>query len=334
VKPMVRRLAGGMIAIGAVGLIAFFALPGETFTTLPSRFVVLPWYAVPLLLLIQSASLALLVTQWTALLGSSVPESRVSWRAVLPRYLAGSFVEAVTPSAKLGGEATRLALFARRFGINASTIGTLAAVRAACMPAGLVVLLPLGVWLGATAFVPQLGGLPPADSAIRWGALFVVPPAAIALLGYAARRIRAAAPSLRTAAGVVALAVVIWALYPVKVALAAEFLGVTVSFGVVVAATFGAYLVGLFPITPGGLGGYEAAMVAVFVSAGVSPADATAITVLARAVSFWWPLALSVPAAVALLGRTAGGSAAGNRFGNRAGESCHAEINSASREVA
>ncbi len=327
-----RRLAGGTLALGAVGLIASFALPAETFTTLPSRLAALPWYAVLLLLLMQSASLALLVTQWTALLGSSDSDARVSWCAVLPRYLAGNFVEAVTPSAKLGGEAARLTLFARGFGVKTSTIGILAAVHAACMLAGLAVLLPLAVRLGAVGYLQQLGGPAPADSAVRWIPLLAVPPAAIALLRHAARRMRVASPAV--AFGVAALAVVIWALYPVKVALAAEFLGVTVSFGVVVTATFGAYLVGLLPITPGGLGGYEAGMVAVFVSAGVSPADAAAVTVLARAVSFWWPLALSALAAVGLLGRTAGGSAVGNRFGTRAGDSRHAEIASASREVA
>lgn len=59
----------------------------------------------------------------------------------------------------------------------------------------------------------------------------------------------------------------------------------------VLLAYVGAVVIGMFPITPGGLGLVEAGLAGMLVLAGVSPAQATLATLAYRLASYWGPLA-------------------------------------------
>lgn len=301
-------MRGAARVVGAVVLLVLVVLllPRGTLGGAADRLSALPWYGVPVLLALQSASLALLGLQWTQLLRASAPRTEITWRAVMTRYLGGSFVESATPSAKVGGEAARLLLFRQRFRIGMPQLGTAAAVHALAMLAGIAVLVPVAVLLGGGAALAALTGLGRLELTIWLLGAVAVLGAASLVLRRVAQRLRVVAPERRTVAAVVGIAAVVWVLYPTKVVLAAHLLGVTAPVPALVVATFAAYVVGLAPLTPGGVGGYEATMVGALVAAGVSSADAAALTVLSRAVSFGWPLLLSGFAAAGIAGARSG----------------------------
>jgi uncharacterized protein (TIRG00374 family) len=67
-------------------------------------------------------------------------------------------------------------------------------------------------------------------------------------------------------------------------------LGVDADLSIVLLAYVGAQLLGMIPITPGGLGFVEAGLTGLLVLAGVSAGDAAVATLLYRLASFWLPL--------------------------------------------
>ena len=300
------RLTTARLGATAAILVAGAALiPRGTLTEVWVQLAAVPWYGVVGLMVLQCFSLALLGYQWVRLL-REISVGPVRWPAVMQRYLGGSFVEAVTPAAKLGGEAARVLLFRQRFGVSAPAAAGAAVTHAAAMIAGLALLMPVMLLLvgnelvyGVTGFER---GMPAIGVAAGLGSLAVFR----VVLPRVKSRLGIARYSRRTIGVLVAVAMAVWVLYPLKVAAVARLLGVGVPLGVIVAATFVAYFAGLLPLTPGGLGSYEGAMIAVFAAAGVPPAEAAGITLLARFFSFWWPLALS---AVAAAGMGAGSKA-------------------------
>lgn len=343
-RSLLVRMLSMTAVVAAVAFLAPDGLLDEVMTGLRNvrlhRFV-------PLLLL-QLATLGLIGVQWTILLRKLSPAVPVRWSTVMRRYLGGSLVESLTPSAKLGGEAARIALFRHRFGIPAGRLAGAAAQHKLAMTVGLLLVL------GAAAVgVPSLhhllhaaaGTIPTAavlqqrepvlNTTPREAMVVLILSAAVLTAGAAivargaerrlrakrlkkrlpeAMRLRAEQPSTSTDAQLpgsiprpavqsrlTAIAVVVWILYPTKVALAAYAVGVNIAPGTVFAATYGAYLLGLLPLTPGGLGFYEAGMAGILVAGGVAPADAALVTVVSRIVTFWWPLLLSLAAGAGLL---------------------------------
>ncbi len=91
-----------------------------------------------------------------------------------------------------------------------------------------------------------------------------------------------------------ALASAIWLLYPVKMILLVRLF--TPQFDPVIVAeiTFIAYMVGMIPLLPGGLGGFEAVMASLLMAVGVEASSALAITLLFRFITFWSVMALSL----------------------------------------
>jgi uncharacterized protein (TIRG00374 family) len=72
--------------------------------------------------------------------------------------------------------------------------------------------------------------------------------------------------------------------------------GVKPRFSVVLLAYGAAAVLGMIPITPGGLGFVEAGLTAMLVLAGVPSADALLATLAYRIVSYWLPLPAGVVA--------------------------------------
>jgi uncharacterized protein (TIRG00374 family) len=81
--------------------------------------------------------------------------------------------------------------------------------------------------------------------------------------------------------------------------------------GLVLLAYAGASLLGMIPITPGGLGFVEAGLTGMLALAGVSPGDAAVATLAYRLVSFWAPLPAGLVALWLFRRRYSAGAGAG-----------------------
>ena len=91
-----------------------------------------------------------------------------------------------------------------------------------------------------------------------------------------------------------AIAMCIWALYPLKLYLLAFHLMPGINILHISAATFLSYTVAMIPIFPGGLGGFEVTMTSFLYFLGFTQSGALVITVLFRFATFWFITLLSL----------------------------------------
>ncbi len=85
-----------------------------------------------------------------------------------------------------------------------------------------------------------------------------------------------------------ALALFIWAFYAVKLQIVLMAFDIRISIFMTGAATYISYMIGMIPLLPGGLGSFEAGMLALLGLAGVEMSLALSITIIFRIVTFWF----------------------------------------------
>ncbi len=94
------------------------------------------------------------------------------------------------------------------------------------------------------------------------------------------------------------LSLVAWSAEALALWLILHWMGIDVALSFAMFAYAAAMLAGALSFMPGGLGGAEAAMVALLMWTGVDPASATAATVLIRLATLWFAVALGAIAAL------------------------------------
>lgn len=235
--------------------------------------------------------------------------------------LAGKFVESVTPSAKVGGEALKVYLMKRETDLSYTQ---LTAIAVASKFFSLLPFLMISAVTAAAAFflidLPLFVYLAFAGLLIFMGvvALYINRPGAFlpGVLAVKLERFREfileASENARELvyrphqrAVIFILAFVVWLFYPVKVFLVAAMLGFDIHPVVIVIATYAAYLVSMMPLLPGGLATFEGSMALVFAAGGVSGQEGFTIALMTRLITFWIPLFLSATAALFLIKKDA-----------------------------
>ena len=98
----------------------------------------------------------------------------------------------------------------------------------------------------------------------------------------------------------VAIALLAWSAEAVTFVLAARYMGVDISLTAGMGVFALGTLLGAVSLLPGGVGPTEAVMGGLLVVAGGSVAEATAVTVLVRAVTLWWAVLLGIVALAGL----------------------------------
>jgi len=294
-------IAGIIVAIGVGEMVAIMS--GIT----------LPWLIA--LTLLQLGTLSLTSTIWYLLLREK--SAAITRSSVFLITMAGTFIESITPSVKLGGEAMKIYLMKKKSALSyqeltgvaiaskifylvpfllISLITIVAAFFILDLPAvvysafaGLLIgCCLLSLLLFRTGEKERTGKDHPIIQRIRTRT-----EAARSFLsrssGMAAEIVR----DPKKSATLYLLAFIVWAFYPVKVYLVAYLLGFQVSPIVIIIATFTAYLVSMIPLLPGGLVTFEGTMALVLVSGGMALPDAAAVAIMTRCITFWIPLLLS-----------------------------------------
>ncbi len=320
---LVRAVVAGL-GLGTVAILAYLFIPYSELELVLAGLREVIWYEVAILLVLQLITLSVIVYQWTVLLqrvdvgtragagagpspspGPGNGAGPVSFFSVALRYLGGGLIEAVTPSSKLGGESARIVLFRRRFGIGIGQLAAATGLRALCMTVGLLLVVPPMTAILGGAAVNRVFGLGTLHTVVAPAAALVTLVLGAAVVARLARRYRGALPSKRLLGTLVGTSVLVWLLYPAKVMLAAYIVRVAVAPEALFAATYGAYFLGLLPLTPGGVGVYEAGMIGILAASGVAPSQAAMVALMSRTTTFWWPLLLSLCAAGVLLAKEA-----------------------------
>ncbi|AFZ71590.1 lysylphosphatidylglycerol synthase transmembrane domain-containing protein [Natronobacterium gregoryi] len=282
------------------------------------------------LLALQVLTLGLIAYQWQFVLRRA--DVDLHYREVLAVTLAGGFVESVTPSSKLGGEAAKVYLFRRLSGAEYGTLSSALLVHkfvsllpffGLCLLFATVGLLRLELALPSSALLAI--GATGALAGIVGGTLVLMRteqfPGTLPGFGridlptWVGQRVGDAIAFARDAVvgattvlspwerrWLYGISLVVWGLYPIKIYVVALMLGLDVSLFLATIGTGLAYLASIVPFSPGGLGSFEGVLAGVFVAGGTTFADGMAVSVLSRLVTFWFPLVVSALATAWLLG--------------------------------
>ena len=267
--------------------------------------------------LLHLATLAATGYRWQILLaglGSALP-----YRRVMSIYLAGKFADSVTP--KGGGDAATVYILGRFTSLpyRHLTGALLVQKFTSLLPLVLICILCLGA----------LGALNPGAPSPA----YLLLPALIAagvMLGRSARngkriprdgykesrlveRLRAAKTfaqdafqtsrqllGTRDTLWLTLISLAIWSLYPLKLYIVALSLDLKVSFVLLATAAYGSLLATMIPIVPGNLGTFEATLILMLTTVGLSTAEGLTLTLLFRLGTYWFPLVLSAVVAARL----------------------------------
>ncbi len=283
---------------------------------------------------LQTFTLGLTAYQWHFLLKKL--RATLPFAQVFGIHLASQFVESITPSVKLGGEAAKIYLLRVATGLSHQ------ALVGAMLTHKYLSLLPFVLLCGVVLVSVGRHVAMPAYSFAAFIALFVVfagltlllrprkpksndharphaqtSPLPLALpqkIGWYLRRIQRfledalgyarVLTNARERSGLLTISLIIWVLYPVKVMIVTGMLGYPVGIQTVAFATYTAYLVSMVPLSPGGLGSFEGVMALLLTLEGLTLPQGLAIALTTRLITFWFPLVLSAGATGLMIGRT------------------------------
>jgi len=268
-----------------------------------------------LMVLLQIITLLLTTYQWHNLLGKQLP-----FAEVFMIFLAGNFVESVTPSSKLGGEAVKVYLFKQKTNLSYQGLTT------TLLAHKYVSLIPFLFICGISLLAASITYNLPSAVYVSFILLTSIIITMIVLVHSSwgkddqknnypfPKKILSAVDFLRTAAAEVKqtlskkarnelflISLVVWGMYPVKIYLTAYVLNIAVSITLAIMITYIAYMVSMLPITPGGLGTFEGSMAVILSLNGFLFSEGMAIALLARSIRYWFPLVLSTGAAMHLI---------------------------------
>ncbi len=268
-----------------------------------------PW-VLALLIVLQLATQLLITCQWHLLTGSVL--GRSSFIKILHIFTRGSLVEAVTPGAKIGGEAVRLYLMKKELLCSTNqAVSIIAIQKSISMSVLLTVCLASLLHIGShiahhLPFGIQLlsGGVSLALVIFMVGLLFFARPLSQLLMRGAkwAQKLGGYLTSYADATGRLSrrhwwlqfsISTAVWLLFPIKMVILAAALGVRLPFSVLLSVTMVSYMMGMFPLTPGGIGTFEGTMLALLTLLGVGHTVGLTITLVFRFVTFWFVILAS-----------------------------------------
>ena len=226
--------------------------------------------------------------------GGNSGKSPLSFASVLRINLAGTFIESITPSVKLGGEAAKFFLFRKASGAGYRELASVMVYHK------FIVFIPFAAAC-SIFLIPGLISIEMPSRFYNSFAAFSAAGAAVfAVYAFSAKKFKNIPGTWQTA-GLLLLSLAIWLLYPVKIYTAARAVGAEPGLLLSSLATYSSYLMGMIPLLPGGLGAFEGTMVLVFTLAGFTAVQGAAIALASRAVTFWFTMAVSGAAALTVL---------------------------------
>lgn len=256
---------------------------------------------------LQIVTQFLLLLQWL-FISKKVVGSKVTLRQILYIFTRGTVVEAITPGAKIGGEVTRVYYLKKDCGASTENACNVVIIQKSISMSVLlticvasffylntllanfisipiriiiavvsIVLIFLMLWL--LFFSSQLSNF-----------LSKRKSKALLKIGNFATKYSLATNTLGRGSWLLqfTLSLLIWGLFPFKMVVLAKAMGIELSTIVLLAITMTSYMMGMLPLTPGGVGTFEGTMISLFILLGVTSAVSVTATVIFRFVTFWF----------------------------------------------
>ncbi len=267
------------------------------------------WAVIGALLSLQIVTQLLLNRQWQRI--ANFAGIKLSFGRMLYINAQGSIMEAITPGVKVGGEITRAVQIARFSSCSRSQAAVVTALQKLfSLTAFVLINLAAAVYLSRQSTILD-------NSLVRLavytalGLLLTVfllilimshkKPPSHPWLGAVRRfftnlleQIHLFENNKKELAIQFALALLIWLLYPIKLYLLVCQFQADPPLIYIASITFIAYLIGMLPLFPGGLGGFEGTMSSLLTGIGLPLGSSAAITVIFRFITFWFVIILSL----------------------------------------
>lgn len=277
--------------------------------------------AVPLsvflgLLFLQICTQLLLALQWNTIIKAILQQG--NFGKTLHLLTTGSVIEGITPGAKIGGEATRLYYLKKNFncttdmGVNIILIQksiSMSVLFTICVSAFIylstIISMNFSLWTQWIVIGTCISII-----AFLLGVLFFTS-SLIQLLekrkekflikltewvkSYA-KAVKMLTPlQWRSQFGI---SIIVWLLFPIKMYFLTQSLLIDMNFFMVIGITMTAYMMGMLPLTPGGIGTFEGSMVALFIlvygNAEENISLFFTVAIVFRFITFWFVMLISL----------------------------------------
>lgn len=265
-----------------------------------------------LLVLLQIFTQFILVYQWHKITKVVIGHSSIC--KVLRIYTRGTVIEAITPGAKIGGEATRLYYIKKDFQCTTDQAVSIVVMQKSI---SMSVLLTIGV----TSFLYLCSNilshhLPISMQILLLSFCMVLIVIMIGFLFCSSKVERLLSSSERKTIKRIykfvrmysdttkqlskgmwilqfTISALVWILFPMKMAILASTLGVRIPLIIILSITMTSYMMGMFPLTPGGLGTFEGTMVTLLALLSVDASVGITISFVFRFITFWFVILAS-----------------------------------------
>lgn len=260
--------------------------------------------------MLQVVTLLLINYQWSYL--SKTIKTRVSFKDIFDMNMLGTFVESITPSAKAGGEVSKVYVLKNNVGLSLSEATSLVTIQKTnSMVAFVIINIISSVW-----FLLRVELSDSSVRAIATGLLVMVLAVAVGAVLLLSKRFSSAILSRIPISEVkrnsledgidniresfrrsiedrgrflmgFSMSFMIWSLFAVKAYIISRGIGIDVGFASIAVVTFLTYMIGMVPLTPGGAGTFEASMVLFMAPLGVGFSESLLLALALRFVTFW-----------------------------------------------
>ncbi|MFI3114750.1 MAG: lysylphosphatidylglycerol synthase transmembrane domain-containing protein [Clostridia bacterium] len=261
------------------------------------------------LIALQVVTQLLICVQWHTITKSVLGGS--NFMKVMHLFTKGTVVEAITPGAKIGGEVTRLYYLKKDFECNTDKALSIIVIQKSvsmsvlfsiCAVSFIHICTKIEYSLGIQIVVTLINIL---LISFMIGLLFFSKSLNLFLEKFQNKIIIKINKFIKSYVEATSkltkkewiieflLSAVIWILYPLKMWILSVSFGIKLPFLVILTVTMTAYFFSMFPITPGGLGTFEGAMIGILSIMDVNTTLAITVSVVFRFVTFWFVIIAS-----------------------------------------
>ncbi len=268
-------------------------------------------WIVLILILLQIITQLLLGIQWNRISKSILSEG--NFYKMFYILSTGNVVEAITPGAKIGGEVTRL--FYLKSELNASTLDatniiviqksiSMSVLFSICLIS--FIYLSTKISLGLSLFAQIIIYISCALLIILLISFLFGSSKLSSLLSKSNKKgivkINKFVLSYSNATKMISrkewviqfvISMLVWILFPIKMAILCYSLNIDMNFFVIITVTMTSYMVGMLPITPGGIGTFEGTVISILALLNIGVSISTTIAIVFRIITFWFVMLMS-----------------------------------------
>lgn len=304
-----KPLKCALVALG--GVLIWLLVANADFMAMWECMQEIPASTLLLLVGLQIFTQLLLGYQWHGIAKDVLGDSRFSHMLYI--VCTGNIVEAITPGAKVGGEVTRLLYIKSECGCSTDKATNIILIQKS-ISMSVLMSICLASLLFISGIVSQGISIMAQGLIVTCSVLLVVfmmvflfqaKKLASLLDNYSHRWIVACnkwVHSYANSTGLISkkhwyiqffLSLIVWVLFPIKMAILCQSVGIELSFMLIIAITMTAYMMGMLPITPGGIGTFEGTMMGLLGIVGVSASVGMTMAIVFRVITFWFVIAVS-----------------------------------------